>query len=128
MLLTASTVSRSHIAPLPHVPRPTPQARKSQLSRRYRHVGEFSALRDDRAFYSDLRSSPDIHMSLLVRTNHVLPIGVMAREYERILRKRITLVGGDRQVPPLPPQKKKLKNLKKDKELSRRCCWLCYGA
>mmetsp|Transcript_33797 Transcript_33797/g.84752 ORF Transcript_33797/g.84752 Transcript_33797/m.84752 type:complete len:349 (-) Transcript_33797:44-1090(-) len=77
------------------------QARKSQLSRRYRHVGEFSALRDDRAFYSDLRSSPDIHMSLLVRTNHVLPIGVMAREYERILRKRITLVGGDRQDPHL---------------------------
>lgn len=76
------------------------QARKSQLGRRYREE-DFSSLKDDRGFYSHLRSSPDIHMSLLVRTNHVLPIGVMAREYERILRKRIAIVGGDRQDPHL---------------------------
>uniref|UniRef100_A0A7S1X0F4 Chalcone isomerase domain-containing protein n=1 Tax=Tetraselmis chuii TaxID=63592 RepID=A0A7S1X0F4_9CHLO len=76
------------------------KARRSEVGSKFRHR-EFSDLRDDRQYYNSLRSAPDINMSLLVRTNHVLPIGVMAREYERILRKRITLVGGDRHDPDL---------------------------
>lgn len=40
-------------------------------------------------------------MSLLVKTNFPLPIGIMAGEYERILRKRIEMVGGNRQDPQL---------------------------
>ena len=72
--------------------------KRSRMSRKFRHKSP-SQLRDD--YYQSLRSSTDFGMSLLVRTNHALPIGMMSREYERILRKRISMVGGDSQDPHL---------------------------
>ena len=68
------------------------------MSRRFRHKRP-SQLHED--FYQSLRSSSDFGLSLLVRTNHALPIGMMSREYERILRRRISMVGGNSQDPHL---------------------------
>ena len=45
-------------------------------------------------FCKSLRSSEDIDMSLMVRAARNLPIKLLAKEYERILRRRITKVGG----------------------------------
>lgn len=45
-------------------------------------------------FCKSLRSSDDIDMSLMVRAARNLPIKLLAKEYERILRRRIQRVGG----------------------------------
>lgn len=45
-------------------------------------------------FCRKLRSSDDIDMSLMVRAARNLPIKLLAKEYERILRRRIQKVGG----------------------------------
>mmetsp|Transcript_1936 Transcript_1936/g.5708 ORF Transcript_1936/g.5708 Transcript_1936/m.5708 type:complete len:355 (-) Transcript_1936:826-1890(-) len=74
------------------------KVRRSQFGRRFRNRKP-SQLRDD--YYAGMRSSSDFGLSLLVRTNLPLPIGMMAREYERILRKRIEKLGGDRHDPHL---------------------------
>lgn len=46
------------------------------------------------SFCKGLRSSDDIDMSLMVRASRNLPIKLLAKEYERILRRRIVKVGG----------------------------------
>ena len=45
-------------------------------------------------FCKTLRSTDDIDMSLMVRASRNLPIKLLAKEYERILRRRIQRVGG----------------------------------
>jgi len=74
------------------------RVRTSQFGRKYRKANP-SRLPND--YYAALCRSSDFGMSLLVRTNHSLPIGLMAREYERILRRRIVRVGGDENDPEL---------------------------
>ena len=45
-------------------------------------------------FCKSLRSTDDIDMSLMVRASRNLPIKLLAKEYERILKRRIQKVGG----------------------------------
>ena len=62
-----------------------------------------------------IRDSKDIEMSLMVRAARNLPIRLLAKEYERILKRRLRVVGGSpnekglhtmlqhfRRVPPFP--------------------------
>ncbi len=53
-----------------------------------------AALSQHAQFCKSLRSSGDIDMSLMVRAARNLPIKLLAKEYERILRRRIQKVGG----------------------------------
>ena len=53
-----------------------------------------AALSQHVQFCKNLRSSEDIDMSLMVRASRNLPIKLLAKEYERILRRRIQKVGG----------------------------------
>lgn len=48
----------------------------------------------DAAFFQRLRSSDDVDMALMVRASRNLPIRLLAGEYERILRRRLAVVGG----------------------------------
>ncbi|KAK9816223.1 hypothetical protein WJX74_001914 [Apatococcus lobatus] len=67
------------------------QIQQSQLSRRTkRHRGN----EPDAAFFKALRSSDDVSMSLMVRAARNLPIPILAKEYERILKRRLQIVGG----------------------------------
>lgn len=52
-----------------------------------------SAPQDD-LFYQRLRSASDVKMALMVRASRNLPIKLLAGEYERILRRRLAVVGG----------------------------------
>lgn len=52
-------------------------------------------------FYHGLRGADDIDMSLLVRASRDLPISLMAKEYEGILRRRLAAVGGSQNDPAL---------------------------
>ena len=46
------------------------------------------------SFCKGLRGSDDIDMSLMVRASRNLPIKLLSKEYERILRRRLQRVGG----------------------------------
>ena len=46
------------------------------------------------ALTTELRDSQDIEMALMVRASRNLPILLLAKEYERILRRRLRVVGG----------------------------------
>ena len=50
---------------------------------------------DPVAFSRRLRSADDVPKTLLVRTRRALPLPLMKAEYQRILTRRIALVGGD---------------------------------
>lgn len=41
-----------------------------------------------------IRDSRDINMALMVRASRNLPIMLLAKEYERILKRRLRVVGG----------------------------------
>lgn len=67
------------------------QARLSSLAKKNVRP---PALSQHAQFCKSLRSSEDIDMSLMVRAARNLPIKLLAKEYERILRRRIQKVGG----------------------------------
>lgn len=48
-----------------------------------------------------IRDSTDIEMSLLVRASRNLPILLLSKEYERILKRRLRVVGGNQNDPAL---------------------------
>ena len=50
---------------------------------------------------AQIRDSKDVEMSLLVRASRNLPIILLSKEYERILRRRLRVVGGNPQDPAL---------------------------
>lgn len=51
-------------------------------------------MQQDNTFYHKLRSSDDVSMALMVRASRNLPIKLLAGEYERILKRRLSRVGG----------------------------------
>jgi hypothetical protein len=68
------------------------QAKDSLVRKQYGRLLQ-SAPQDD-LFYQRLRSSSDVKMAIMVRASRNLPIKLLAGEYERILRRRLTVVGG----------------------------------
>ena len=68
------------------------QAKESLLSKQYGRLLR-TAPQDD-LFYQRLRSSSDVKMALMVRASRNLPIKLLAGEYEKILRRRLAVVGG----------------------------------
>ncbi|KAK9867336.1 hypothetical protein WJX84_003668 [Apatococcus fuscideae] len=67
------------------------QIQQSQLSRKAKRQ---RGNEPDAAFFKALRGSDDISMSLMVRAARNLPIPILAKEYERILKRRLQIVGG----------------------------------
>lgn len=67
------------------------QIQQSALSRRAKRR---QGSEPDAAFFKALRSSDDVSMSLMVRAARNLPIPILAKEYERILKRRLQIVGG----------------------------------
>ena len=68
------------------------QAKDSLVCKQYGKLLR-TAPQDD-LFYQKLRSSSDVKMALMVRASRNLPIKLMASEYEKILRRRLAVVGG----------------------------------
>ena len=68
------------------------QARDSLICKQYGKLLR-TAPQDD-LFYQRLRSSGDVKMALMVRASRNLPIKLLAGEYEKILRRRLAVVGG----------------------------------
>ena len=68
------------------------QAKDSLVCKQYGKLLR-TAPQDD-LFYQRLRSSSDVKMALMVRASRNLPIKLLAGEYERILRRRLAVVGG----------------------------------
>ena len=62
------------------------------MAKQYKGRQKAGAL--DAAFFQRLRSSDDVDMALMVRASRNLPIRLLAGEYERILRRRLAVVGG----------------------------------
>ena len=75
------------------------QARESLVCKQYGSV--LRAAPQDDLFYQRLRSSSDVKMALMVRASRNLPIKLLAGEYERILRRRLAVVGGSPDDPAL---------------------------
>ena len=75
------------------------QARESLVCKQYGSV--LRAAPQDDLFYQRLRSSSDVKMALMVRASRNLPIKLLAGEYERILRRRLSVVGGSPDDPAL---------------------------
>lgn len=75
------------------------QTRQSALGRVLRTSGTDGLLSPQ--FYKQLRSSPDIDMSLVLRASRSLPLRLVAGEYEKILRRRLVMVGGESSDPAL---------------------------
>ena len=68
------------------------QAKDSLVCKQYGRLLR-TAPQDD-LFYQRLRSSSDVRMALMVRASRNLPIKLLAGEYEKILRRRLAVVGG----------------------------------
>lgn len=66
--------------------------RESGVAEQYK--GRQKAAPLDSTFFQRLRSSDDVDMALMVRASRNLPIKLLAGEYERILRRRLAVVGG----------------------------------
>ena len=75
------------------------QARDSLVCKQYGRV--LRAAPQDNLFYQRLRSSSDVKMALMVRASRNLPIKLLAGEYERILQRRLAVVGGSPDDPAL---------------------------
>jgi len=75
------------------------QMRRSSLGRVARTQGE--SLMSNRKFYHQLRSTKEVDMSLVVKASRSLPLSVMSSEYEKILKRRLTRVGGSTDDPSL---------------------------
>jgi hypothetical protein len=90
-----SQLSKQHVA----TALPQPQLQPSQLQQQ-----PSAPLPDPKqldAFAGSLRSARDIDMSLVVRASRGLPLRLMAAEYERILKRRLRIVGGSPDDPAL---------------------------
>ena len=79
------------------------QARQSQLSRRFGGKARKGLAEggSELALTHGIRDSGDIEMSLMVRAARNLPIRLLAKEYERILKRRLRVVGGSPNDPAL---------------------------
>lgn len=75
------------------------QAQQSKLARRWGAAKQRPA--EETALARSLRDASDIEMCLVVRAARNLPIRLLAREYERILRRRLRVVGGSPDDPAL---------------------------
>ena len=60
-----------------------------------------SVQHDEEKLAKRIRDSSDIEMSLLVRASRNLPILLLSKEYERILKRRLRVVGGNPNDPAL---------------------------
>ena len=95
------------------------QARDSLVCKQYGRV--LRAAPQDDLFYQRLRSASDVKMALMVRASRNLPIKLLAGEYERILRRRLAVVGGSPDDPALG------KMIKKFRYSSHIHCTACCG-
>ena len=99
------------------------QARQSQLGKQLGKKAKVSLASEgsELEVTRGIRDSKDIEMSLMVRAARNLPIRLLAKEYERILKRRLRVVGGSpndkglrtmlqqfRSVPPFPTTRRTL--------------------
>lgn len=75
------------------------QAQVSEISKVLKRRGLKALSGTD--FYRKLRSSRDIDMSLMLKASRTLPLKAVSSEYEKILKRRLELVGGNSSDPAL---------------------------